>query len=171
VAIVRRTRDGDERAPAAAATAAGGRALGTGGPESAEPRVGTEDGERPMCAANVRSAGRGGSHEGRERTGMAGTTWRRRVQHARCGRCGDFRWEWVVVAMDVEGSDKGGWVLGLRSLDSQDAAVPASRRGGARHAPQRSAREAWAPISASLSDHLGTHLIIHYLCKAARASP
>jgi hypothetical protein len=32
------------------------------------------------------------------------------------------------LAMDVEVSDEGGWVLGLRSLDSQDAAVAASRQ-------------------------------------------
>jgi hypothetical protein len=94
----------------------------------------------------------------------------RRVQHARCGRCGVFRWEWVVVAMDVEGSDEGGWVLGLRSHDSQDAAVPASRRGGARHAPQRSGARGIG-VYFRILVNLGTHVIINYLYKAASASP
>jgi hypothetical protein len=79
MAVVGRARDYHELAPAAAATAAGERALGIYGPESTEPRVGAEVGERPMCAAGVRSAGRGGTHEGRERTVMARTTWGRRV--------------------------------------------------------------------------------------------
>jgi hypothetical protein len=105
VAVAGRARDCDERAPAAAATA-GGRALGAGGAEGAESRVCSDDGERPVCAAGVRSDARRIARADAGARGWRGRQGPRSVWRRRWARCGIFRREVVIVVVDV-GSDPG----------------------------------------------------------------